>query len=194
MRMFNSNIVPESLKRLITDAMILRNPDRVVREYVDRGLPHKLNGLFIDAITEQSPNPESRITLSDRKDVLGTPMARVDWRISYSERHSLMRIGQLLEKELRRAGLPVPILERWILDERPEDSIVIDMAHTLGTTRMSQDPKLGVVNPDCQVHGVRGLFIAGGSVFPTGGHVNPTLMILALAIRLGDHIKIRLAT
>ena len=63
------------------------------------------------------------------------------------------------------------------------------MAHTLGTTRMSNDPKAGVVDRNCQVHGVHGLYIAGGSVFPTSGHANPTLMILSLAIRLADTIK-----
>ncbi len=69
--------------------------------------------------------------------------------------------------------------------------MIIDMAHTLGTTRMSNDPKTGVVDRNCQVHGVHGLYIAGGSVFPTSGHANPTLMILSLAIRLADTIKAR---
>lgn len=84
------------------------------------------------------------------------------------------------------------MLESWGVEGRPEDSIIIDMAHTLGTTRMSDDPKLGVVGPDCAVHGVDGLYIAGGSVFPTSGHANPTLMILAFAIRLADQLKSRL--
>jgi choline dehydrogenase-like flavoprotein len=61
--------------------------------------------------------------------------------------------------------------------------------HHMGTTRMHVDPKQGVVDPDCRVHGVGNLFIAGSSVFPTGGYANPTLTIVALAIRLADHLK-----
>jgi choline dehydrogenase-like flavoprotein len=68
------------------------------------------------------------------------------------------------------------------------------MGHTAGTTRMSDDPKLGVVNSNCRVHGVAGLYVAGASVFPTCGHANPTLMIVALAIRLADRIKIDLSS
>ena len=62
-------------------------------------------------------------------------------------------------------------------------------AHHLGTTRMSNNPKLGVVDSNCKVHGMNNLYITGSSVFPTGGHVNPTLTIIALAIRLGNYLK-----
>ncbi len=67
------------------------------------------------------------------------------------------------------------------------------MAHTLGTTRMATDRTKGVVDPDCKVHGVDNLYVAGGSVFPTSGHANPTLMILALAMRLADHLNLKVA-
>jgi choline dehydrogenase-like flavoprotein len=89
--------------------------------------------------------------------------------------------------------LPAPLLEDWVANDRPQDSVIIDMGHIIGTTRMSNDPRLGVVNSDCQVHGVMGLYVAGASVFPTSGHANPTLMILSLAIRLADKIKVDLA-
>jgi len=59
----------------------------------------------------------------------------------------------------------------------------------MGTTRMSTDPKMGVVDANCKVHGISNLFVAGSSVFPTGGIANPTLTIIALAIRLADHLK-----
>jgi choline dehydrogenase-like flavoprotein len=58
---------------------------------------------------------------------------------------------------------------------------------------MSNDPRFGVVNSKCQVHGVGGLYIAGASVFPTSGHANPTLMLVSLAIRIADQIKTDLA-
>ena len=54
---------------------------------------------------------------------------------------------------------------------------------------MHDDPRQGVVDPNCKVHGVDNLFVAGSSVFPTGGASNPTLTLIALALRLGDHLK-----
>ena len=61
--------------------------------------------------------------------------------------------------------------------------------HHLGTTRMSDDPKQGVVDADGQVHGVGNLYVAGSSVFPTYGASNPTLNLMALTLRLADHLK-----
>jgi choline dehydrogenase-like flavoprotein len=62
----------------------------------------------------------------------------------------------------------------------------------MGTTRLGSQPRTSVVDRDCAVHGVAGLFVAGSSVFPTGGSANPTLTIVALAIRLADHLKVTL--
>ncbi len=61
--------------------------------------------------------------------------------------------------------------------------------HHLGTTRMSADPKSGVVDADSKVHGVANLYVAGSSVFPTYGSSNPTLNLVALTLRLADHLK-----
>jgi choline dehydrogenase-like flavoprotein len=192
MRLFAMNAIPPLLKDFVTNVMILRNPNFVVREYMDRGLPHKLTGLVIDAITEQRPDPESRITLSNKIDALGVRQARVDWRIDGDARRSLARLGHLLAAEFERAGLPTPQLEEWVACHRLQEGAIIDMGHTAGTTRMSDNPKFGVVDANCKVHGVAGLYVAGASVFPTSGHANPTLMIVALAIRLADKIKVDL--
>jgi choline dehydrogenase-like flavoprotein len=166
---------------------------RVLSGRALRGLPHKLSGLRIDGMTEQRPDPESRITLSDRCDALGVPIARVHWRIDNDARRSLIRLGHLLADEFPRAGLPKPLLEDWVAEQRPQDSVITDHGHTAGTTRMSNDQKFGVVDSNCQVHGVARLYLAGASVFPTIGHANPTLMIVSLAIRLADRIKVDLA-
>jgi choline dehydrogenase-like flavoprotein len=69
----------------------------------------------------------------------------------------------------------------------PDD--LLGNAHQMGTTRMHRDPKLGVVNENCRVHSMANLYVAGSSVFPTSGSANPTLTIVALALRLADHIK-----
>jgi choline dehydrogenase-like flavoprotein len=193
LRLLQSNALPERLKQTIIDTAIRINPNFAAREFQHRGLPHKLSQLHIDAITEQPPDRESRITLSDKSDPLGVPLPRVNWRIDDRSRWTLMRLGQLMASQSSRLGLPPPRLEEWIVRERPQDAVIIDMAHALGATRMSDDPKRGVVDSKCRVHGVQGLYIAGGSVFPTGGHANPTLMIVALAVRLADQIKADLA-
>jgi len=147
----------------------------------------------IHVITEQEPTRESRLVLSAQKDPLGSPRVIALWKISEAERRSVVRIGQLLREELPKAGMPLPVLEDWIIENRPHDGPLVDMAHTLGTTRISDDPRSGVVDSRCMLHGVNGLYIAGGSVFPTSGHANPTLMIVSLAIRTADQIKDDLA-
>ena len=189
LRLFESDMVPEALKQRIISGVITRFPNFAVREFRTRSLPHKLESVAIEGIAEQRPNPDSRITLSDRKDALGVPMARIDWRDDIEARRSLARLGNHLAREFVRIGLPPPQLEAWVANEVPEEAVVIDSAHTCGTTRMSDDPKRGVVDPNCQVHGIAGLYVAGASTFPTSGHANPTLMILALAVRLADRIK-----
>jgi choline dehydrogenase-like flavoprotein len=191
MRLLESDAIPQRAKRLFANAVAKRHPHFSVS--ASHGLPHKLQGLRIDGITEQRPDPESRITLSDRTDPLGVPIARVHWRIDDEARRSLIRLGHLLADEFPRAGLPRPLLEDWIAEQRPQDSVITDHGHTAGTTRMSNDPKWGVVDSNCQVHGIERLYVAGASVFPTSGHANPTLMIVSVAIRLADRIKIDLA-
>jgi choline dehydrogenase-like flavoprotein len=193
MRLLQNSATPSWLKRTITNAAIRLNPNFVAREFQSRGLPHKLTGATIDGIVEQRPDPAKRITLSDRRDALGVPLARINWRIDQEAMRSLLRLGRVLAGAFPDAGLPKPIVPDWIAEERLDDGIAIDMGHTLGTTRMSDDPKQGVVDAQCRVHGISGLYVAGGSVFPTSGHANPTLMIVALAIRLADQIKAELA-
>ncbi|MDL2402488.1 GMC oxidoreductase [Rhizobium mayense] len=193
MKVLSDNRTPKVFKDLVVNTAIRLSPNVVANEFQDHGVPHKLIGLGIDAISEQIPNPDSRISLSGRKDRFGIPLAKVDWRINDVERQTLLRIAELSRTALMSAGLPAPMLENWALERRPQDVVIIDMAHTLGTTRMSADAKTGVVDQDCRVHGLPNLYVAGGSVFPTSGHANPTLMILAFAIRLADHLNAELA-
>ena len=138
---------------------------------------------------EQTPNPSSRVTLGRQTDALGIPLLRIDWRIGELERRSVLRLNELVGAELRRAGLPEYVPNKHLSEDVNWRSQFIDRAHPSGTTRMSDSPRQGVVDRNCRVHGVGGLYIAGSSVFPTAGHANPTLMIVALAIRLADWLK-----
>jgi choline dehydrogenase-like flavoprotein len=189
LKIFYSKIFPKILQKAIIDLMIAVNPDYVAREFQSKGVPHKLDRLGVHVITEQQPNPDSRLVLSDQEDALGLPRIRACWKISEADRSNVMRIARLLQEELRAAGLPVPVMEDWVVRDLPREAPLVDMSHTIGTTRMSDNPRSGVVDNECQVHGIKGLFIAGSSVFPTSGHANPTLMILSLAIRLADRLK-----
>ena len=77
-------------------------------------------------------------------------------------------------------------------DDDPWPASLHQSSHYMGTTRMSNDPRKGVVDADCRVHGMTNLYVAGGSVFPTGGGGMVTFNIVALAIRLADHLKTEL--
>lgn len=141
-------------------------------------------------LVEQAPNPNSRVTLSTVKDSLGIPISTVDWRISGREVQTARRLGELIHQEFGRLGMPQPIVPSWLSKKENWDIHIQDRAHPIGTTRMSKSPKDGVVDVNCQVHDIEGLFVLGSSVFPTSGHVNPTLTIAALGIRLADHLKL----
>jgi choline dehydrogenase-like flavoprotein len=138
-------------------------------------------------ITEQAPNPDSRVTLGAERDPFGVPRARLDWRLSEADRHTVTRTHELLGRELTRAGLGTLELRRDVW------GALTSSYHHMGTTRMARSPREGVVDTDCKVHGVDNLYVTGSSVYPTGGASNPTLTLVALSIRLADHLKARLA-
>ncbi len=140
--------------------------------------------LVIVNYCEQMPNPESRVYLGDKRDRLNMPLLVLDWKIRREETESLMRLQALLDCHLRRHGLG-----RIESREEFSDRLYRDASHHIGTARMSRTAREGVVDEQCAVHGVGNLFIAGSAVFPTSGHANPTLTILALAIRLAGHLK-----
>ena len=185
-------------RRLHQAGLALRHADQVLSGLSARYLrkrppPRRLRHLDLDVTLEQVPDPDSRITLSETCDALGTPRARIDWRISDRERRTALYLGQAISRSFTAAGLPAPVMQDWVNDNRPEDAVFYDVAHPTGTTRMACTAEEGVVDRDCKVFDVDNLYIAGSSVFPTGGHANPTLTIVALAIRLADTIKLRCA-
>ena len=151
-------------------------------------MPAKI--LALRAQAEQAPNPDSRVTLGTRRDRFGQPVARVDWRPAASDRASIRASQEVVDAALRTAGLGH--VEFMLGDEDPP-ALLEGNFHHLGTTRMHPDPADGVVDADCRVHGVRNLYVAGSSVFPTYGCSNPTLTVVALALRLADHLKKQLA-
>lgn len=173
---------------------ILGHPGALVeglrrRLFEKRGLLHHLDDLVLDAVVEQTPDAASRITLAERRDRFGVPLPRIDWRIGEKERRSIARLTALIIEEFPRLGLPAPQPVPWVKERDYQAAQFYDPAHPSGTTRMAEDPAHGVVDANAQVHGVRGLYIAGSSIFPTNGHANPTMMIVILAIRLAEHLR-----
>jgi len=137
---------------------------------------------------EPIPTPDNRVTLAAARDALGQNRSRLIWRPAIEEHRDLARNVDALGQSFGRWGRG---LVKALFTEKPdwpEDEIGWGNHH-MGTTRMATDPKQGVVDADARVHGIDNLYVAGSSVFPTGGPVNPTLTIVALTLRLADHIK-----
>jgi choline dehydrogenase-like flavoprotein len=152
-------------------------------------------GLYLMSRAEQAPNPNSRICLSTELDALGKPRADLDWRLSRLDKSSALELGEAVKREFRRLELGEVTTMDWLRDDSvswPLDPTVgnhpIGGYHHMGTTRMSETERSGVVDSNCTLHGCENLHIAGSSVFTTSGWANPTLTILALAYRLSDHL------
>jgi choline dehydrogenase-like flavoprotein len=159
-----------------------------------------LRGLYLMVRAEQAPNPDSRVILSGDRDALGVPKAALHWQLSRQDKETVSVLAETLGAEFSRVGLGTIEPSEWLDSDDaawPVDPTVskhpIAGYHHMGTTRMSDDPSRGVVDAQCRVHGYANLYVAGSSVFPTGGWANPTLTIIALAYRLADELDRRLA-
>ncbi len=165
-------LMPHSLYRLYWNARRL-----LTRQ--DRG-----GSRVVVYFCEQPPDPESRVTLGRDRDALGVNRLILDWKVGADVRESVHRLQELLARRLREA-------EVGSLEPGSGEPRFTDASHHMGTTRMSESPRNGVVDTACQVHGVSGLFVAGSSIFPSASHKNPTLTIVALAVRLAEHLVSR---
>lgn len=164
-------------------------------------------GLF--GCTDPVPNPDSRVRLDDQDvDMFGMPRAVLDWRLTELDHVSMRKLAEVMGAELARTGLGRLRLHDWFMQEPADDWMMrfhespearrfsyLDWIsnHNIGTTRMADDPKQGVVDRNGKMHHVDNFWIAGSSVFPTSGSAQPTLTIVALALRLADHLKAKLA-
>lgn len=167
-----------------------------VRERIEAGMAQfGMTGLYLIIRGEQAPNPDSRILLSRARDELGQQRADVSWQLDALDKHTARVVTRTFDEEMRRMGKGSVTACEWI--EEPGNAWPVDLTvgnhpiagyHHMGGTRMSDDPRQGVVDAHCKVHGVANLHIAGSSVFSTAGWANPTLTIVALAHRLADRL------
>lgn len=169
------------------------------------------SAVYLQVLAEQRLDPRSRVTLADTTDALGMRRTRLDWRHGADDRAAVRTGLRAIAEELGAAGVGrlqlvpggvhadavdnlVPdeflTLYRSVPDEADPDAFPIGVGfHHMCTTRMAADPREGVVDADCRVHGVDNLWVAGSSVFGTGGVATPTFTIVALATRLADHLR-----
>lgn len=137
---------------------------------------------------EQAPNPESRLRLTGERDAYGMPRLEVDWRVTPLDFATVRKSYELMAREMERTGTG-----RLTYDDAALEAAVLKAGayggHHSGTARMAASPADGVVDADCRVHGLDNLYVASSAVLPTSSQANPTLTILALALRLADHLE-----
>lgn len=145
-------------------------------------------GAWVGISSELVPDPDNRVTLTSERDALGMPRLRLHWRLAEEDERGLERGFRAFAAE---AGRSLRARVRVKLTPRYRWRRLQVAQHHIGTTRMHDDPKRGVVDPQCRVHGIDNLYVAGSSVFPTCGQSNPTFTIVALTLRLSEHLKER---
>jgi choline dehydrogenase-like flavoprotein len=167
---------------------MLMNRKLAERKFPSIIIKSKANLFSLDFHAEQQPNPASRIGLSPERDALDMQRINVDWRYTAGDVDTVSRAIALLAADFRQSGVGT-------FDYDP-DSVEAEMTrygayggHHLGTARMGMDPKTSVVDPDGRVHGVRNLHVAGAATFPTSSQANPTLTVVALALRMSAHLR-----
>jgi choline dehydrogenase-like flavoprotein len=182
------SLAPDFLEQGCT---VLEEPQAIsrvlYRRLSARFRPRAVQAIIVAMEGEQSPNPASRVTLSEDVDPLGMRRVMLNWQVDPIDSSNLYQTAMELARTVGATGLGRMVVN---LEPGNELSKIWTCYHHMGTTRMHDDPRQGVVNRHCAVHGLWNFYIAGSAVFPTGGRANPTITIVALAVRLADHLKL----
>ncbi len=167
---------------------MLRDRKLAERKFPSIIINSKANLYSIDFHAEQYPNPASRVLLDDQVDALGMPRIKIDWHYLPEDVHTVTRALEILARDLAASGVGQ-------LDYDPA-KVELEMTrygayggHHIGTARMGSDPRSSVVDSNCRLHAVDNLYIAGSAVFPTSSQANPTLTIVAMALRLAAQLR-----
>ncbi len=162
------------------------------KSFNKRIFPHAedLAGFGVHVMMEQTPSRNNRVRLGQAKDRLGLRKVLVDWTLEQHDIDMMWAGLLLLGKEFGVHSLG----RLRLLKEQSERMFADQMGfghHHMGTTRMASDERTGVVDRNQLVFGTTNLYVAGSSVFTTGSHVPPTLTIVALSLRLADHLAMK---
>jgi choline dehydrogenase-like flavoprotein len=168
---------------------LARRPDRTAALFAGRlaSIIHPAPKCAVRLFCETTPQHESRVRLTNVCDGLGLPRAEVDWRIAEYDKRGPARLLKVLHAALRAQGEALDTVYE-VGPGHPWPDSFRGGKHHIGTTRMSDSCRTGVVDATCRVHGLANLYVAGSSVFPSSGWANPTLSIVALALRLSDEL------
>jgi choline dehydrogenase-like flavoprotein len=189
------NLLSEDLSNQITyylthSVNLLETPAQWLYKKMWRRPPGRFTTVYICG---PEPDPQSRVTLIDSVDALGMRKVQLDWRLPENFELQMQRAHELLAQDLGRTGQGRLRIESSATGHDPMKNLN-NGHHHMGTTRMHNDPRRGVVDANCRVHGIGNLFIGGSSVFPTYACDDPTMTIVALALRLSDHLKSALSS
>jgi choline dehydrogenase-like flavoprotein len=169
---------------------MLRERKLAERKFPSIIIRSKANLYSLDFHAEQQPNPASRVMLSDEIDSLGMARLKVDWRYTAGDVDTVTRALALLAGDILSSGVG-----KFDYDPTTVEAEMTRYGayggHHIGTARMGRDPRFSVVDPDCRVHDVENLYIAGAATFPTSSQANPTLTVVATALRLAAHLRVR---
>ena len=180
-----TNIVSRPDEVVRTLVLERRNKLGVRRPFVMR---RKCAGrLSLKWNSEQEPTAQSYIRLHREKDALGNPLTEVRWVPSALDKHTVRRHLELIGGAFARCGIGA-----FVVPPEEVDHVAVG-GHYIGTTRMAESERDGVVDPDCKVFSTNNLYVAASSVFPTSDSANPTFMLVAIAARLAEHLNMLLA-
>jgi choline dehydrogenase-like flavoprotein len=187
----------ENLNNKGPDAKSKKNKsiiERIKRKLNKTTLMHNesyFNAFNLYIRMEQAPIAESYVKLIDEKDELGLEKTALNWQLGDLEKHSILTLMNLVGEQAGIEGLGRIRFEEYMtqLTLSSNNEKMIPGCHHMGTTRMSSDPKKGVVDKNCLVHGLSNLYVAGASCFPTSGAANPTFTLSAMSLRLSDFLK-----
>ncbi len=146
-----------------------------------------VRSVTMEMIAEPEPDSDSRVMLGDEVDALGMRRVKIDWRLTPTVVRTVDRSFELIARELQDKRIATVTLSPAV-GERGWAPDLEGTYHHMGTTRMHDSPRQGVVDRNCRVHGVGNLHVAGSSVFPTSSSNHPTMTLVALALRLSDRL------
>ena len=164
----------------------------VYSKWKQRRAVSKRAKLLLNIDVEQAPDAENRVRLSSTEiDALGLPVTIVDWKIGEAERDTAARYAPLVRKYLDELQIDPGAWSESAI--KPAEPVLLDTNHAMGGLRMGEDPATSVVDRDLTVHGVSNLSVASCAVFPSGSSSNPTFTLMALTLRLADHLASKLS-
>ncbi|NDW57832.1 GMC family oxidoreductase [Yangia sp. PrR004] len=192
-----TSAAPAHLQNVLSDGpTVLRGLPGVIRarfsqrrQALDHLVPNGAHRYRLAYHAEQESRAENRIELAGPVEPGKLPKIRIALDFSQPDIDRVVRGHEMLAQSLSSSGIAELQYDAAIGARRAAiRALAQDGYHQTGVARMGADPKDSVVGPDCEVHGIADLFIAGAAVFRSSAGVQPTHSIVALSMRIAEHI------